>query len=70
MKASGERQRKENESMKTKYENVIRYIAKCMTERNYEAARHHIRRIWNRPDLTDTEQYVLREQALIAFNKR
>lgn len=56
--------------MKTKYENVIRYIAKCMTERNYEAARHHIRRIWNRPDLTDTEQYVLREQALIAFNKR
>jgi hypothetical protein len=55
--------------MKTKYEGVIRYIAKCMSERNYKEARHHIKRIWNRPDLTDTEEYVLREQALKAFSR-
>lgn len=53
----------------TKYESVIRKIAVYMTNREYEKARHHIKRIWNRPDLTDVEEYVLREQALVAFNK-
>lgn len=51
------------------YETIIRKIAVYLTERNYKAARHHIKRIWNRPDMTETEEEVLREQALIAFNK-
>lgn len=54
----------------TKYENIIRAISRMMTNREYSNARHHIKRIWNRmDDMTDTEQDVLRELALIAFNK-
>lgn len=56
--------------MTTKYEGVIRAIARMMTDREYEKARHHIKRIWNRmDDMTDVEQEVLREQALKAFNR-
>ena len=54
----------------TKYENIIRAISKMMTNREYNKARHHIKRIWNHmDDMTNTEQDVLRELALIAFNK-
>lgn len=54
----------------TKYENIIKAISKMMTNREYSKARHHIKRIWDRmDDMTNTEQDVLRELALIAFNK-
>lgn len=54
----------------TKYESVINAISKMMINREYSKARHHIKRIWNHMnEMTNTEQDVLREIALIAFNK-
>lgn len=55
--------------MKTKYESVIRMIAIYLTNREYKKARHHLKRLLNRPDLTEVEKEVLQEQALVAFNK-
>ena len=56
--------------MATKFAPIIRRISFYMIDRDYKMARHHIRRIWNHMDeMTDAEQNVLREIALIAFNK-
>ena len=53
----------------SKYESLIKRISIMMINKEYDKARHHIKRIWNKPDMTDTEEYVLREMALVAFNK-
>ena len=61
----------ENKSKEmTKYESVIKVIARMMVERRYESARHQIKRLMKHYcDMTDVEIEVVEELRVVAFNK-
>lgn len=54
----------------TKYESVIKAIARMMVERRYESARHQIKRLMKHyDDMTDVEIEVIEELRIVAFNR-